>query len=61
VANNTRASAIAQPPQGGWAAGELVTEQLKAAAKLAANDQGEHGEPAELVRERLRKGGFSAE
>ena len=40
---------------------DLVKEQLKAAAKLAANDLDEHGEPAELVRERLRKGGFTAE
>jgi hypothetical protein len=40
---------------------ELVKEQLKAAAKLAANDLGEHGGPAELVRERLRRGGFTAE
>jgi hypothetical protein len=39
----------------------LVAEQIRAAAKLAADDLGEHGEPADAVWAQLGKGGFTAE
>jgi hypothetical protein len=40
---------------------EMIGRQSAAAAKLAASDLGEYGEPADLVRERLEAGGFTAE
>jgi Domain of unknown function DUF29 len=40
---------------------DLVRAQMKAAAQLASNDLGEHGEPAAAIRERLDKGGFTVE
>jgi hypothetical protein len=39
----------------------LVAEQIRAAAKLAADDLGEHGEPAGAVWAQLGKGGFTVE
>ena len=39
----------------------LVKDQLKAAAELASSDRGGHGEPTDAVRERLQKGGFTAD
>jgi Domain of unknown function DUF29 len=39
----------------------LVTDQLRVAAKLAANDLRNHGEPADAVWARLEKDGFTAE
>jgi hypothetical protein len=39
----------------------LIRKQIRAAARLAADDLGQHGEPAEAVRERLDKGEYTAE
>lgn len=39
----------------------LVKDQLKAAAQLASSDLGQFGEPADAVRQRLQRGGFTAE
>lgn len=39
----------------------VVEKQANPAAKLAANDLEEHGEPAEAVRTRFEQGGFTAE
>ena len=39
----------------------IVKRQGTSAAKLAAHDLEDHGEPAEAVWERLEKGGFTAE
>ncbi len=39
----------------------LIAEQLATAAELAAADLGRHGEPAEAVRARIQKAGFTAE
>ena len=40
---------------------DLVKGQLKAAAELAANDLGNHREPADSIKARLDNGGFTAE
>ncbi|MGC2525366.1 MAG: DUF29 domain-containing protein [Stellaceae bacterium] len=40
---------------------DIVAKQIRAAAKLAAADLAEHGEPAEAVSVRLEQGGFTAE
>ena len=39
----------------------MIAEELNTAAKFAAADLRQHGEPAEAVRARLEKGGFTAE
>ena len=39
----------------------IVAKQIRAAARLAAADLVEHGEPAEAVWVRLEQGGFTAE
>ena len=39
----------------------MIAEELNTAAKFAAADLRQHGAPAEAVRARLEKGGFTAE
>ena len=39
----------------------MIAEEVNAAAKFAAADLQQHGEPAEAVGARLEKGGFTAE
>jgi len=39
----------------------MIAEELNAAAKFAAADVQQHGEPADAVRARLEKGGYTAE
>jgi hypothetical protein len=38
----------------------LIKKQLRAAAELAVDDLGLHGEPADTVRRRLEQGGYTA-
>jgi hypothetical protein len=40
---------------------KLIAEEAGSAAKAAAEDLRQYGEPAETVRERLEQGGFAAE
>lgn len=39
----------------------LIKKQIRTAAKLAADDLDQRGEPAEAVRARMEQGGFTAE
>ena len=41
--------------------GGLIQKQIRAAARLAADDLGLHGEPADAIEARLAAGGFTAE
>jgi Domain of unknown function DUF29 len=41
--------------------GSVINEQLSAASELAATDLSQYGEPADAVRERVQRGGFSAD
>ena len=41
--------------------GSLIQKQVRAAARLAADDLGLHGEPAAAIEARLAAGGFTAE
>jgi hypothetical protein len=39
----------------------LIKKQIRAAAELAVEDLGEHGEPADAIWARLQNGAFTAE
>jgi hypothetical protein len=38
----------------------LIKKQLRAAAELAIDDLGQHGEPADAIQRRLGQGGYTA-
>lgn len=39
----------------------MITKQIRSATELAADDLGQHGEPADALQARLERGGYTAE